>query len=64
VNTDDPTITGHSLTEDYTLCGSWNLTEAQLLKASLNAANSAFLPEDDRAKLKQRILNSVLPNEK
>ncbi|KAK6629944.1 hypothetical protein RUM43_003765 [Polyplax serrata] len=51
VNTDDPTVTGYDLSDDYTLTTKWNFTEGVLLRANLNAASSCFLPECEKRNL-------------
>lgn len=33
LNTDDPTITGHSLNEDYALTSTWGLNEVHVIRA-------------------------------
>jgi len=53
VNTDDPTCTGTQLDDEFRLLHSWGLTEVHFVKASFNAARSAFLPENEKKDLLQ-----------
>ncbi|KAL0275157.1 UNVERIFIED_CONTAM: hypothetical protein PYX00_003107 [Menopon gallinae] len=48
LNTDDTTITGYELTDDYDLARKWSFTEGNIVKTNLNAARSAFLPKDEK----------------
>jgi adenosine deaminase len=55
VNTDDPTVTGTRLEDEYRLLSNWGLSEAHYVKATFNAARSCFLPENEKADLIQDI---------
>ncbi|CAG7832828.1 unnamed protein product [Allacma fusca] len=55
VNTDDPTITGTRMEDEYRLLSNWGLSEAHYVKATFNAARSCFLPETEKADLIQDI---------
>lgn len=56
VNTDDPTISQTTLSEEYRYaveaCG---LTQSELRECNLNAANAAFLNPEEKAKLVRRL---------
>ncbi|XP_075235787.1 adenosine deaminase-like isoform X2 [Lycorma delicatula] len=51
LNSDDPTLTGKWLYDDYILAKSWGLTNQQIYQANLNAAKVSFLPEQEKNKL-------------
>jgi len=52
LNTDDPSISGITLGDDYRQAvETVGLTSAELARCVLNGANAAFLPEDERTKL-------------
>ncbi|KDR18263.1 adenosine deaminase-like isoform X2 [Zootermopsis nevadensis] len=52
ISTDDPMVTGQQLQGDYELVNNyWGLTEADLLRANLNAARSCFLPQAEKKEL-------------
>jgi len=54
INTDDPLMTGTSLTDEYDLLRSWGFTEALFARANFSAAQHSFLPpEEKQALLKQ-----------
>jgi len=55
VNTDDPFVTGTWLQDEYDLLASWGVTEAQLVRANVNALKSAFLPEDEKKVMISRL---------
>lgn len=55
VSTDDPTITGKLLSEDYGKLISWGLTEEQLAQANINAAKVAFLPTSEKEQLLKQL---------
>merc|ERR1712038_53342 len=49
ISTDDTTLTGRPITEDYQLVmEGMNLTKADIAKANINGAKSCFLPEDEK----------------
>ncbi|KAK7866375.1 hypothetical protein R5R35_003297 [Gryllus longicercus] len=66
LNTDDTTITGMTLQNDYDLAGSWGLTEAHVIRANINALRCSFLPQKDKDALMSRLLDSlgVIPERK
>ena len=52
LSTDDPTLFGNSLEIDYRkILEGLDMDESDLMEANLNAARSAFLPEDERHEL-------------
>lgn len=51
LNTDDTTITGYELSDDYDLVRKWSFSEGNLIKATFNAAKSSFLPSDEKEQL-------------
>lgn len=55
VNTDDPTVTGTWLNDEFTLLQSWGLTESTLTRATFNAARSCFLPDEDKKDLLRQL---------
>lgn len=61
INTDDTAITGYDLSDDYKLFQTWSVTEADAVRASLNAAKSSFLPEIEKEKLIKRIMDNISP---
>lgn len=64
LNTDDPSVSGIALTDEYYLAvQKLNLNYADLKKMTLNAANAAFLPPDQRKKLRDTF-ESQLPENK
>lgn len=48
VNTDDPTVTGYDLEDDYSLTEKWCFSEGILVKSNFNAAQSCFLPNNEK----------------
>lgn len=59
VNTDDSTITGYELNDEYALTQKWAFTEATLVQANINAAKSCFLPSDEKDLLIMQIKNNL-----
>lgn len=59
LNTDDTTITGYELNDDYRLAQKWSFTEANLIQANLNAAKSCFLPDDEKELLIKQIKSNL-----
>jgi len=57
INTDDPSISNITLSDEYRLaCEDLGLSIASLRQMVIAAANSAFLPEDER----QELVNSII----
>lgn len=46
INTDDPTVLGNNMDEDYKACNEMGLTDNDLIKGIFNAARSCFAPEE------------------
>jgi adenosine deaminase len=59
VNTDDPTCTGTQMDDEFRLLYSWGLNEAHFMRASFNAARSAFLPENEKKDLLQSMAKLI-----
>ncbi|XP_047109169.1 adenosine deaminase-like [Schistocerca piceifrons] len=59
LNSDDPTLTGRTLRDDYALAASWGLTEAHAIRANLNAAHACFLPDNEKAQLIKKIYKEL-----
>ncbi|XP_063222381.1 adenosine deaminase-like isoform X2 [Bacillus rossius redtenbacheri] len=57
ISTDDPTITGAYLQENYDLLWRWGMSEAHFTRANLNAAESCFLPEHEKRQLVKQLKN-------
>lgn len=55
VNTDDPTLTGTSIDDEYRLLSNWGLSEVHYVRGTFNAARSCFLPENEKSDLIQNI---------
>ncbi|XP_021944160.1 adenosine deaminase [Folsomia candida] len=55
INTDDPTMTGTRLDDEFKLLSNWGLCEAHFVRASFNAARSCFLPEGEKKDLIQKL---------
>ncbi|KAI5714803.1 hypothetical protein M8J77_005797 [Diaphorina citri] len=51
LNSDDPTLTGRYLNEDYQLAQSWGFTREQFKIINLNAAEASFQPEHEKKEL-------------
>ncbi|XP_075236333.1 adenosine deaminase-like isoform X2 [Lycorma delicatula] len=51
INSDDPTVTGFWILDDYKLVQSWGISENSLKQANNNAAENCFLPEHEKAQL-------------
>ncbi len=61
LNSDDPSVSDSSLTNEYQLAiEKLNLDYANLREMTLNAASAAFLPDSERKKLKD-FFNRQLP---
>ncbi|MGA3192687.1 MAG: adenosine deaminase [Candidatus Bathyarchaeia archaeon] len=64
VNTDDPSIFGTSMNNEYLqLHHQLGFTLQELFKFSLNAVNSSFLPEESKSKMRESFMktyNSIL----
>ncbi|KAI1280657.1 Adenosine deaminase [Halotydeus destructor] len=56
VSRDDPTITRSSLSDEYSLLMKLGLTEAHIVRANMNAARSAFLPDTEKNLLIKNII--------
>ncbi|KAI1280395.1 Adenosine deaminase [Halotydeus destructor] len=56
ISRDDPTITGSSLSDEYSFLMQLGLTEAHIVRANMNAARSAFLPETEKDLLIRNII--------
>jgi adenosine deaminase len=64
LNTDDPSVSDSTLTDEYYLgVQKLNLDYADLKKMTLNAADAAFLPPDQRRQLRDSF-ESQLPENK
>ena len=59
LNTDDTTITGNELSDDYKLVQGWSFTEANFIQANINAAKSCFLPSDEKEALIKQIKSNL-----
>ncbi|PSN57375.1 Adenosine deaminase [Blattella germanica] len=56
LSTDDPTVTGYDLQDDYELAYNYfGLSEAHLIRANFNAARSSFLPDSEKQELIGRL---------
>ncbi|XP_050720086.1 adenosine deaminase-like isoform X1 [Eriocheir sinensis] len=51
ISSDDPTVTGTRLSDEYKLLVSWGLTEAHLTRANFQAALHSFLPPAEKKQL-------------
>lgn len=51
ISTDDPTVTGHTLDDEYELVKQWGLTNEQIDQCNLNGAYSSFLPDCEKINL-------------
>ncbi|RXG70786.1 Adenosine deaminase [Armadillidium vulgare] len=51
INSDDPTITGTHLSEEYELLRKWGFNEALFTKANFEAAYKCFLPLEEKQEL-------------
>lgn len=51
ISTDDSTVTGYQLNDDYELTRKWDFSEGILVKANFNAARASFLPDHERKDL-------------
>lgn len=51
LSTDDPTVTGHTLEDEYELVKQWGLTNEQISQCNLNGAYSSFLPNYEKIDL-------------
>jgi len=60
INTDDPTITNRTLTDEYALLHQWGITTADIKKANINAAKASFIPEEDKLQLIDQIITVAL----
>ncbi|XP_049852887.1 adenosine deaminase-like [Schistocerca gregaria] len=59
LNSDDTTLTGRTLRDDYALAASWGLTEAHAIRANFNAAHSCFLPDKEKDHLIQKLYKEI-----
>jgi adenosine deaminase len=58
VNTDGRTLANVSLSEEYkNLINTFNWGSEQLMKCNLNAVSKAFIPEEEKKHLRQKIMN-------
>jgi adenosine deaminase len=61
INTDGRTLANVSLSEEYqNLINTFNWGAEQLMKCNLNAISKAFIPEQEKKHLSQKIINSYL----
>uniref|UniRef100_A0A1B6E8G2 Adenosine deaminase n=2 Tax=Clastoptera arizonana TaxID=38151 RepID=A0A1B6E8G2_9HEMI len=58
LNSDDPTLTGHSLEHDYNLVRTWGMQDYHFAAANINAAKSSFLPDGEKETLVKMISQS------
>lgn len=58
ISTDDPTVTGHTLQDEYELVKKWGLTNEQIHQCNLNGALSSFLPHYEKIDLLKKLLSS------
>jgi len=55
LNTDDPSISDTTLTDEYMVAvRAMGLSPARLREAVLNAVDAAFLPDEEKARLRER----------
>jgi len=55
VNTDDPTVTGTKIDDEYRLLSNWGLSDVHYVRGTFNAARSCFLPQNEKDDLIQNI---------
>lgn len=55
INTDDPTVTGYWLDDEYRLLQTWGFTEVHFTRATINAAKACFLPNSEKRDLMKRV---------
>lgn len=55
LSTDDTTLTGKTINDDYALVKEFGLTNGQIRQANINAARECFLPEFEKNKLIKEI---------
>ncbi|XP_065568033.1 adenosine deaminase-like isoform X2 [Artemia franciscana] len=55
INTDDPSVTGTTLQDEYNLAKSWGLVDADIIKANMNAALHCFASPEEKTELIQRL---------
>ncbi|XP_054163463.1 adenosine deaminase-like [Oppia nitens] len=55
INSDDPTVFGNTLDDDYLFVSKMGLNEFHLVRANINALKSSFLPENRKLELLQYI---------
>jgi adenosine deaminase len=65
INTDDPSVSAINLTDEYIMATHHlGFTLDDLRQHIVNAAESAFLPEDEREKLIERVMEKLFPGAK
>ncbi|KAL3313853.1 hypothetical protein Ciccas_007536 [Cichlidogyrus casuarinus] len=62
INTDDPSITGHWLQDEFDLCQKIGLTSAQIEAANIRAAMATFLPPEEKEELVEHVLKRSSKN--
>ena len=53
INTDCPTVSAGFMNDEIELLRTWGMSEAHIVRATVNAARSCFLPEQDKRELIQ-----------
>ncbi|KAL1449727.1 hypothetical protein WDU94_002207 [Cyamophila willieti] len=62
LNSDDPTLTGRYLNEDYKLAQSWGFTKEQFKITNLNAAEASFQSDHEKKELIKLLESSYSEN--